>query len=283
MNDEIKVKSNGHLNESLSENKIYDGNKVYGENKIYGQTEIYGSDTYKNETVNIGMPLLTLDDDEIADLNIFAGKPNKKQYENPFPETEFVDGNPEQYEKVKKAITDLLNAFNVNWDDPNYTNTPDRVTKAYLNYWLTGYNHNPEKEITVFPNQTGSDDMVIVKDMKFYSLCAHHLAQIEGHAAIAYIPNENLLGLSKLGRILDIYARRFQMQERIGSQVADALMRLIKPKGVMVVLYNVSHGCMSSRGVKLHEASTTTSTIRGCFEAPEVRAEALNLISIKRS
>ena len=213
------------------------------------------SDLILNNTIYDDRTTIDLDDDEIEDIQLLGNALNgKSQYKNPYQETEFVDGSPEQYDKIKKAVTDLLNAVNVNWEDPNYTNTPDRVTKAYLNYWLSGYNHNPEKEITVFPNQTGSDDMVIVKDMRFYSLCAHHLAQIEGYAAIAYIPDEKLLGLSKLGRILDIYARRFQMQERIGAQVADTLMRLIQPKGVMVVLYNVSHGCMSSRGVKLHEA-----------------------------
>jgi GTP cyclohydrolase I len=122
----------------------------------------------------------------------------------------------------------------------------------------------------------------MVKDMRFYSLCSHHLAPIEGYAAIAYIPNDYLLGLSKLGRILEIYARRFQLQERIGQQTADALMRLIAPKGVMVVLYNVTHGCMSSRGVKLHEANTTTSAMRGVFrDDATLRSEVLSLMSLK--
>lgn len=200
--------------------------------------------------------------------------------ENLFEQTEVVDHSPEQYEKVKQAITDLLDAFNVNWDDPNYTDTPNRVAKAYLDYWVNGYGREPQDEITVFPNTTGHDDLVMVKDMRFYSLCSHHLAPIEGYAAIAYIPDQYLLGLSKLGRILDIYARRFQLQERIGQQTADALMELLQPKGVMVVLYNVTHGCMSSRGVKLHEANTTTSAIRGIFKAnTALRTEVLSLLN----
>lgn len=196
--------------------------------------------------------------------------------------TEVVTGSPEQRQAVEDAIRTLLDAFNVNWEDPNYTDTPQRVANAYVDYWVNGYARDPKDEITVFPNAGDSDDIVIVKDMRFHSLCSHHLAPIEGYAAIAYIPNKNLLGLSKLGRILEIYARRFQLQERIGQQTADALMELLEPLGVMVVLYNVTHGCMSSRGVKLHEANTTTVTTRGAFKHDRaLRQEVLSLINIR--
>lgn len=196
-----------------------------------------------------------------------------------YPATEQVTGSAEQYEKVEKAIYDLLDAFNVNWDDPNYNDTPKRVAKAYLDYWANGYARQPEDEVTVFPNSSGSGDMVVVKDMKFYSMCSHHLAPFSGYAAIAYVADENLLGLSKLGRILDVYARRFQLQERIGAQTADKLMELLHPKGVMVVLYDVEHMCMSSRGVEMHEASTTTVAARGIFkEDAQARNEVMSLI-----
>jgi GTP cyclohydrolase IA len=200
----------------------------------------------------------------------------------PAPATEELTKSPEQFAEVEGAIRSLLSAFNVNWDDPHYTNTPSRVAKAYLEYWASGYGRDPGDEITVFPNDRGANDMVMVKDMRFYSLCSHHLAPIEGYAAIAYIPDKHLLGLSKLGRILEIYARRFQLQERIGQQTADSLMGLLKPHGVMVVLYNVKHGCMSSRGVKLHESSTTTSAIRGRFRKDAaLRAEAMSLLALE--
>jgi len=199
-----------------------------------------------------------------------------------YEQTEELTHSPEQHAAVEKAIHDLLDAFNVNWDDPNYTDTPKRVAKAYMEYWASGYGRDPKDEVTVFPNSSRSNDIVMVKDMRFYSLCSHHLAPIEGYAAIAYIPDKNLLGLSKLGRILEIYARRFQLQERIGQQTADALMNLIKPKGVMVVLYNVTHGCMSSRGVKLHESNTTTMTSRGVFHNdPTLRSEVMSLLSLR--
>lgn len=196
-----------------------------------------------------------------------------------FPATEVWTGDATQYAKIERAVYDLLDAFNVNWDDPNYTDTPKRVAKAYMDYWANGYGRSAEEEITVFPNSSGSDDLVMVKDMKFYSMCSHHLAPFDGYGAIAYIPSDSLLGLSKLGRILDIYARRFQLQERIGAQVADSLMDLIKPKGVMVVLYDTEHMCMSSRGVKLHDANTTTISSRGVFKTDaQLRSEVLGLL-----
>ncbi len=196
-----------------------------------------------------------------------------------YEETEQLTGDAGQFQRIHDAIYDLLDAFNVNWDDPNYTDTPKRVAKAYLEYWASGYGREPEDEITVFPNSSGRDDLVLVKDMRYYSTCSHHLAPFHGYAAIAYIPGDNLLGLSKLGRILRIYAQRFQLQERIGAQAADKLMDLLNPRGVMVVLYDTEHMCMSSRGVQLHEANTTTIAARGVFQTDERRrAEVLSLI-----
>lgn len=193
--------------------------------------------------------------------------------------TEVLTGDKAQFDKVQAAVHDLLDAFNVNWEDPNYTDTPKRVAKAYLEHWASGYGRLPEEELTVFPNSSGSNDLVLVKDMRFYSLCSHHLAPFHGYGAIAYIPDQSLLGLSKLGRILDIYARRFQLQERIGAQTADTIMELIKPKGVMVILYDTEHMCMSSRGVQLHEANTSTIAARGAFETDkDLRREVLSLL-----
>ena len=198
-----------------------------------------------------------------------------EQYEH----TEVLTGDQEQYEKIHNAIFQLLDAFNVNWDDPNYSETPKRVAKAYLEYWASGYGNDPADEITVFPNSSTNGDLVVVKDMRYYSLCSHHLAPFHGYGAIAYLPGANLLGLSKLGRILEIYARRFQLQERIGAQTADKLMELLNPQGVMVVLYDSEHMCMSSRGVQLHEANTTTVSARGIFqEDADLRREVLSMI-----
>jgi len=236
---------------------------------------VNGNNTNGNGNGNYRIRVLSADEAENASIDDFGHAVDYEQ-------TEILTGSPEQHEAVEEAIFNLLDAFNVNWDDPNYTETPQRVAKAYLDYWASGYGRKPEDEITVFPNSSNSKDLVMVKDMKFYSLCSHHLAPIEGYAAIAYIPDKQLLGLSKLGRILEIYARRFQLQERIGQQTADALMNLLYPKGVMVILYNVTHGCMSSRGVKLHESNTTTYTYRGIFdEDPALRSEVVSLLSLR--
>lgn len=200
-------------------------------------------------------------------------------YTDAYEQTEVLTGDAEQRHRIEKAIHDLLDAFNVNWEDPNYTDTPKRVAKAYVDFWASGYGRTAESEITVFPNSSGTGDMVMVKGMKYYSLCSHHLAPFDGYAAIAYIPDQNLLGLSKLGRILDIYARRFQLQERIGAQTADKIMELIQPRGVMVVLYDSEHKCMSSRGVQLHDAKTSTIAARGAFrQDAQLRNEVLALL-----
>lgn len=214
-----------------------------------------------------------------GDLFALTGAPYTPSFTDAYEQTEVLTGEPEQRQAIEKAVYDLLDAFNVNWEDPNYTETPNRVAKAYTEFWAAGYGRTAEDEVTVFPNSSGNGDLVMVKDMRFYSLCSHHLAPFSGYAAIAYVPDQHLLGLSKLGRILEIYARRFQLQERIGAQTADKLMELIAPKGVMVMLYDVEHMCMSSRGVKMHEASTTTTATRGIFkESPQMRSEVMTLL-----
>ena len=226
-----------------------------------------------NGKIISGHGLLNDASDTDQDEPDFAG------FTEAYPHTEVLTGDREQFEKIRKAVYDLLDAFNVNWDDPNYTDTPERVANAYLDYWASGYGRDPEEEITTFPNASAGSDLVLVKDMKYYSLCSHHLAPFHGYGAIAYLPGERLLVLSKLGRILNIYARRFQLQERIGAQTADKLMELLRPQGVMVVLYDTEHLCMSSRGVQLHESNTTTVVTRGVFkEQADLRREVLTLL-----
>lgn len=260
------LKSNGNFSASDDESV-----KLNGTSKGNGR----GTDD-KHKTLTL--PLISNDDGfDRVDLDSIDehGPPFIEEYE----QTELLTGDQEQFERIHNAVYELLDAFNVNWEDPNYTDTPKRVAKAYLEYWANGYAREPEDEVTVFPNSSGRDDLVMVKDMRYYSLCSHHLAPFHGYAAIAYLPGKNLLGLSKLGRILNIYGRRFQLQERIGAQTADKLMELLSPQGVMVVLYDTEHMCMSSRGVQLHEANTTTVAARGKFhDDPALRQEILAMI-----
>ncbi len=254
-------------------------NMPHNGNGRNGTSPDYDSNMNINETAEIEMPSVS-SGIVVSGGNLVEPLEYEPSYTDAYEQTEILDpADDAQFQRIQNAIHDLLDAFNVNWEDPNYTTTPRRVAKAYVEYWANGYAREPESEVTVFPNSSGSDDLVMVKDMQFYSMCSHHLAPFKGMGAVAYIPGEKLLGLSKLGRILDIYARRFQLQERIGAQTADALMRLIEPKGVMVVLYNVEHMCMSSRGVQMHAANTTTVATRGVFkDDADLRNQVLSLL-----
>lgn len=185
-------------------------------------------------------------------------------------------------EVVTRAIVEILVSMNAERDDPNFQETPQRVAKAMSETWFSGYDLKVEDLMTVFPNDTNSNDLVIVKDLPIYSTCAHHFAPFFGKGAIAYIPDQLIAGLSKFHRVFDLFARRLQMQEQITQQVADTLMAQLSPKGCMVVYYDVEHTCMSSRGVRAHGATTTTSAVRGIFESDSaLRSETLALMGVK--
>lgn len=155
--------------------------------------------------------------------------------------------------------------------------TPDRVAKAW-EFWTSGYHRNPANVLKVFQDGAeGVDEMVVVKDLPFYTHCEHHLAPFFGTATIAYLPNKRIVGLSKLSRVLDIYARRLQVQERLTCQVADALNKHLEPKGAAVVI-KARHLCMESRGICQQGHHTVTSALRGAFkDEPETRNEFLRL------
>lgn len=155
--------------------------------------------------------------------------------------------------------------------------TPDRAVKAWRE-WTSGYKKDPAKILKVFEDGAeGCDEMIVVHDIPVYSHCEHHLAPIFGEATVAYIPDGKIVGLSKLPRLVDIFARRLQVQERLTNQVAQAIMEHLKPRGCGVVI-KARHMCMESRGIKQAGGYTTTSSLHGVFrEDPAVRSEFLNL------
>lgn len=157
--------------------------------------------------------------------------------------------------------------------------TPRRVAKAW-SFWTKGYGENPADVLKVFTDGAKDcDEMVIVRDIPFYSKCEHHMADIFGTASIAYIPNGKIVGLSKLSRVLDVFARRLQVQERLTNQVADAIFENLDAKGVGVVI-KARHMCMESRGICQQGHHTVTSALRGVIkDQPETRAEFMTLIS----
>lgn len=184
--------------------------------------------------------------------------------------------------KHKAALAAVKTILEYIGEDPNregLLETPERFLKAWTNHWGAGYAKEPSGVMKVFKDgASGYDEMVIVKDIKIYSHCEHHIAPIVGVCHIAYIPNGTIIGLSKLARLADVFARRLQVQERLTTQIADALMKELEPLGVAVVI-DAEHLCMSSRGVEKQGSTTITSKLTGCFrDEPETRAEFMRLI-----
>jgi len=177
---------------------------------------------------------------------------------------------------VAKHMAAIMSELNLDLEDPNYKRTPERVAKMYLEMFH-GLREGAEPAVTTFPNDEGYHHMVIEREIPFYSMCAHHFVPFYGHAHIAYIPESEVVGLSKLPRILEFYAKRPQMQERLTEQVAEFLWSRLKPQGVMVVI-EARHLCVEMRGVKKAGALTTTSALRGCFADRLVREEFLALL-----
>jgi len=166
---------------------------------------------------------------------------------------------------VKDTILQLIEAIG---EDPNregLKNTPDRVSRMYVEL-LSGYTANPEQIINGALFNISYDEMVLVRDIEFYSLCEHHMLPFIGRAHIAYIPDGKVIGLSKIPRIVDMYARRLQVQERLTRQIADLLQETLQPQGVAVVI-EALHMCSMMRGVKKHGARMTTSAMHGAFRA----------------
>jgi GTP cyclohydrolase I len=155
-------------------------------------------------------------------------------------------------------------------------NTPSRVAKA-MDFLTQGYNSSAEEVVGEGIFAEEHDNMIMVRDIELYSLCEHHMLPFFGKAHVAYIPNGKIVGLSKIPRIVDVYARRLQVQERLTEQVAEGLCRVLKPKGVGVVI-EASHLCMMMRGVEKQNSKTITSALRGAFrEDPKTRDEFLRL------
>jgi GTP cyclohydrolase IA len=192
-------------------------------------------------------------------------------------EHEFVSDNID-IGSVRKIIFDLLNAIGEDPTREGLRNTPDRVARMYTEL-LSGYSMDPQKIINSALFHINYDEMVLVRDIEFYSLCEHHMLPFIGRAHVAYLPAGKVIGLSKIPRIVDMYARRLQVQERMTRQIADLLQTTLEPQGVAVVVEGM-HLCSMMRGVKKHDARMTTSAMHGAFRANlATRQEFLDNIS----
>jgi len=181
-------------------------------------------------------------------------------------------------EEAIQAVKTLLRYAGDDPDREGLKDTPKRVIKAYDEFF-SGYAKNPDDILKrTFEEVEGYDEMVIVKNIDLESHCEHHMVPIIGIAHVAYIPNNRVVGISKLARIVDVYAKRLQTQETMTAQIADTISRVLKPKGVGVVI-DATHQCMSTRGVHKRHSSTVTSRMLGLFRSdPRTRSEFMDLI-----
>jgi len=190
--------------------------------------------------------------------------------------TELDEAQQKKLDGIAHHVRGILTSLGLDLQDPNLAETDLRVAKLYLEMFH-GLEEGAEPKVTTFPNEEGYSHMVMEKQIPFYSMCAHHLVPFYGHAHIAYIPRERILGLSKFARILEFYAKRPQLQERLTEQVVTFLDEKLQPQGAMVVI-EARHLCVEMRGVKKPGALTVTSALRGIFHQKQVREEFLDLL-----
>lgn len=183
-----------------------------------------------------------------------------------------------EQEAFEQAVVTMMQSVGEDPTREGLLKTPERVYKAYQ-FIFGGYAQNPQEILESALFHTSNDEMVLIKDIEFYSTCEHHLLPIIGRAHVAYIPDGKVVGLSKIPRVVDVFARRMQIQEQLTEQIADAIMQTIEPKGVAVVL-QARHMCMEMRGVEKINSTTTSSALRGLFKRDEkTRMEFFNLIN----
>jgi len=181
-------------------------------------------------------------------------------------------------EEFESAISKVLELLGEDPKREGLIKTPSRVAKAW-NFLTEGYNEDPKEILNQALFTSSNDEMVVVRDIEFYSTCEHHMLPIIGRAHVAYIPDGKVVGLSKIPRIVNVFARRLQIQEQMTEQIADAISESINPKGVAVVLH-ARHMCMEMRGVEKINSTTVSSALRGLFKSDQrTRSEFYNIIN----
>jgi len=188
---------------------------------------------------------------------------------------------PEKLEKLQYHYKEILALIGEDTEREGLIDTPFRVAKA-IQFLTQGYNHNPEEILLSAKFKEDYREMVIVKDIEIFSMCEHHMIPFIGKAHVAYIPNGYITGLSKIARVVEAFSRRLQVQERLTTQIKDAIQNTLNPLGVAVVI-EAKHLCMAMRGVQKQNSVTTTSDFTGAFQRAETRAEFISLISSKLS
>lgn len=185
------------------------------------------------------------------------------------------------HEKIKRAVRDILEAIGEDPDREGLVDTPKRIAKMYEEIFM-GLKEDPKKHLEVFFQEEQHEELVLVKDIPFYSVCEHHLVPFYGKAHVGYLPkNGKLTGLSKLARVVETVSKKPQLQERLSAEIADAIEQALAPHGVIVIV-EAEHMCMTMRGVKKPGSKTITSVVRGVFKTDaKSRAEAMALIQFR--
>jgi GTP cyclohydrolase I len=185
----------------------------------------------------------------------------------------------EKTEKIAFHYKEIIRLLGENTEREGLLKTPLRVSKA-MQFLMNGYEQDPEEIIRSAMFSEDYRQMVIVKDIDFYSMCEHHMLPFFGKAHVAYIPNHHITGLSKIARVVEVYARRMQLQERMTTQIKECIQKTLNPLGVMVIL-EAQHLCMQMRGIQKQHSITTTSDFTGVFQQAKTREEFMNLINKK--
>ncbi len=197
------------------------------------------------------------------------------------PYHKFEEYNIQVTDDVKQRYEQIIKDLGEDTQRDGLLKTPERASKA-MQFLTQGYHQDASEILKSAMFKESYNEMVIVKDIELYSLCEHHILPFFGKAHVAYIPNGHIVGLSKIPRIVDVFARRLQVQERLTEQILNCINDTLKPEGVAVVI-EASHMCMMMRGVQKQNSTTTTSGFRGAFQNMETRTEFLKLISEKLS
>lgn len=205
----------------------------------------------------------------------------EEEVETSVPVPWLDEDNRNKVDQIGAHFAEIMRILDLDLEDPHLHETPKRVGRMLLEIFR-GLQVQQRPAITCFPNLEGYSNMVMVKDIEFFSMCSHHMIPFFGKAHVAYIPGEHIVGLSKIARIVDFYARRPQLQERLTEQCVDFLVEKLAPRGAIVVL-EARHLCMEMRGVEKPGTLTTTSAIRGCFRDKRVREEFMELLQKQRT
>ena len=198
--------------------------------------------------------------------------------ETPLKKDAFKLSDQHKIDQIAEHFRSIMDLLGLDLKDDSLSGTPERVAKMYVNELFNGLNPKSLSKVSLFENNYNYNGMLVEKDIELYSLCEHHILPFFGKAHVAYIPNGHIVGLSKIPRVVDVFSRRLQVQERLTDQIKDCLQDVLNPKGVAVVI-EAQHLCMQMRGVQKEHSSTTTSAFSGIFLQDEkTRSEFINLI-----